>query len=271
MTAAAAAGYQVTGFEGLPECLTYADGVLTAVLPDSSFQNGSYTLYPIVQDMATGQEVTLSSKLTFRVQTYNSDKLGFSASAKGKLDTLNPDSGIVYTVKLKNCVGDIQAVELTGADADKFEAVLDSDGTIRLTMMDGETYATNVTYKAALVLTVYGREITGSLLSIRVSQSTLKVTVPKSLTYDPNESTLSCELTPSAPLADVVLSTKTAKEFQNALGSLSLEDNVVVFEITDPAALTPGKSYTVCLDVTPENNAENVKPTTVRLTVKVAK
>ena len=39
----------------------------------------------------------------------------------------------------------------------------------------------------------------------------------------------------------------------------------------DTGALKAGKSYTLYLDVTPENNASNVKPSQVKLTVKVMK
>ena len=35
--------------------------------------------------------------------------------------------------------------------------------------------------------------------------------------------------------------------------------------------LTPGKSYTLYLDVTPVNNAENVVPTQVKVNIKVSK
>ncbi len=34
--------------------------------------------------------------------------------------------------------------------------------------------------------------------------------------------------------------------------------------------LTPGKSYTLYLDVTPVNNAENVVPTQVKVNIKVS-
>ena len=67
------------------------------------------------------------------------------------------------------------------------------------------------------------------------------------------------------------LSAQTAKEFQAALGELRVDGNRVEFEITNPGALKAGKSYSVALEAIPENNAENVKPITIRLTVKVAK
>lgn len=45
----------------------------------------------------------------------------------------------------------------------------------------------------------------------------------------------------------------------------------ITFRLAHPGLLTPGKSYIVCLDVTPKNAATNIKATQVKLTVKVQK
>ena len=82
-----------------------------------------------------------------------------------------------------------------------------------------------------------------------------------------------------AKLENISLSSKTAALFRLAMGTGALtaeyaEDGrsaVVRFQVKHPGFLTYGKSYTVYLDVTPENNAANVKPSQLKLTVKTYK
>ncbi len=270
-------GYQVVDFTGKSDSMTYdADtGILTVALEDASDNGGNYTLYPVVRDVETGEEVELPTKLSFKVQTYNSQKLSVSLSAKGKLDT-QTDSEILYTVtKLTGCLGTVDNVILEGQDKDLFRAdmdVVNGKTTVHLTLVDGVTYATNKAYKVQFRFYACGTEILSPVQTVKVTQTALKVTAPKNITYyQAQKSPLRVVLTTNVPLDEVVLNDKTAKEFRAAVGEVTLNGNRVEFEITNPAALTAGKSYSVALDATPENNAENAKPVAVRLTVKVQK
>ena len=275
-------GYQVTDFEGMPEYMSYdADtGNLTVILPDGSFTGeSSCYLSPIVRDEESGQEVPLSTKLTLKVQTLNTTKLTVSLSAKGKLNTVDPDSAIAYTVtKVNNCLGTVEGVDMVGQDGDLFQANLDTSGVkplVLLRLLPGESYATNKTYKIRFRFTVCGEKVLSSVLSVKVTQTALKVTAPKTAVYYLSQSgPLRCSLKANLPLESVALSARTAKEFQQALGgqeNLRLTGNRVEFKLTNPGALTAGKSYSVQLELTPENAAENTKPTTIKLTVKVMK
>ena len=274
-------GYQVTDFEGLPEYMSYeaGSGELTVILPDGNFTGETCNLYPIVRDEESGQEVRLSTKLTLKVQTVNTSKLTVSLSAKGKLDTVNPDSAIAYTVtKVNNCLGTVDDVSLEGTDGNLFQAELDTSGAkpvVLLRLLPGESYATNQTYKVQFRFTVCGVEALSPVQSVKVTQTALKVTAPKSAVYYLSQSApLRCSLTANVPLESVALNAKTAKEFQQALGgeeNLRLVGNRLEFRLTNPGALTVGKSYSVQLELLPENAAENTKPTTVKLTVKVMK
>ena len=274
-------GYQVTDFEGLPEYMSYdADnGNLTMVLPDGTFTGETCNLYPVVRDEESGQEVKLETKLSLKVQTINTNKLMVSLSAKGKLDTVNPDSAIAYTVtKVNNCLGTVDGVSLDGTDGALFQAELDTSGTkpvVLLRLLPGESYATNKTYKVQFCFTVCGAEVRSSILSVKVAQTALKVTAPKSAVYYLAQSgPMRCSLTANLPLESVALSAKTAKEFQQALGgeeNLQLVGNRLEFRLANPSALKAGKSYIVQLELLPENAAENTKPAIVKLTVKVMK
>ena len=274
-------GYQVTDFEGLPDYMRYdaETSELTVVLPDETFTGGTCNLYPIVREEESGQEVSLPTKLTLKVRTLNTTKLTVSLSAKGKLNTVDPDSAIAYTVtKVNNCLGTVEGMDLAGQDGDLFQADLDTSGVkpiVLLRLLPGESYATNKTYKVQFRFTVCGKEVLSSVLSVKVTQTALKVTAPKTAVYYLSQSgPLRCSLKANLPLESVALSAKTAKEFQQALGgqeNLRLIGNRVEFKLTNPGALTAGKSYSVQLELTPENAAENTKPTTIKLTVKVMK
>ena len=274
-------GYQVTDFEGLPDYMRYdaETSELTVVLPDETFTGKTCNLYPIVREEESGQEVQLSTKLTLKVQTLNTNKLTVSLSAKGKLNTVDPDSAITYTVtKVNNCLGTVESVDLAGQDGDLFQADLDTSGVkpiVLLRLLPGKSYATNKTYKVRFRFAVCGREVLSSVLSVKVTQTALKVTAPKTAVYYLSQSgPLRCSLKANLPLESVALSAKTAKEFQQALGgqeNLRLVGNRVEFKLTNPGALKAGKSYSVQLELLPENAAENTKPTIVKLTVKVMK
>lgn len=274
-------GYQVTDFEDLPDYMRYdaETSELTVVLPDETFTGETCNLYPIVREEESGQEVHLSTKLTLEVRTLNTNRLTVSLSAKGKLNTVDPDSAIAYTVtKVNNCLGTVEGVDLVGQDGDLFQADLDTSGgkpLVLLRLLPGKSYATNKTYKVRFRFAVCGREVLSSVLSVKVTQTALKVTAPKTAVYYLSQSgPLRCSLKANLPLESVALSARTAKEFQQALGgqeNLRLTGNRVEFKLTNPGALTAGKSYSVQLELTPENAAENTKPTTIKLTVKVMK
>lgn len=284
------AGYTVTDFEELPDGMSYdaETGLLTVSLPDESSTGGTYKLKAIVRDNTTMQEVTLPTAVTFKVTTYTSNKLSVSLSASGKLDTMNPNSAIVYKInKINNCLGTVEGVALAGADADKFHAELDTTGAapvIRLTMLDGQQYATNVTYKVQFNLSVCGQDVLSPVMSVRVTQSALKLKAATTVTLYQSqtkrlENTITITSPMTATIADVQLNTaKTPALFLNAIGGESgfaavINGNTASISFTTSASakLRAGSSYKIVLDVTPANCTANIKPTQITITVKVMK
>ena len=262
------------GFENLPDGMDFADGVLTVALPDGNSTGGSYSLYAVVS--RNGEEVTLPAPLTLKVQTCDKAP-AVKLAAKGKLDVLNPNSEIVYTPKLTNCLGTVEDIQLTGADCDLFEAEV-VDGLIHLTMVEGGEYATRATYKVTPVLTVCGRDITGPTLSIKVTQSALKLAkLPNRTVYQSQTAPLAVKLAVTSPanaeIGDVQLNVKTTAALRNALeaaGGIQADEATVSFPAKAFAALKPGR-YTVILDVTPANAATDTKPTQAKFTLAVQK
>lgn len=280
-------GCELAGFreleQGLYSGLSFENGVITASLRDSNDLGGSYKLTPVVRHCATGQLVDLPAAVTLKVAAYNSDKLSMSLSAKGKLDTLDPESALVYTVtRLTNCQGSLTDLRLEGPDKDLFRAVLDSDSNrIHLTMVPGQTYATNVTYQVRFRLTVCGREILSPVMKFKVTQTALKfAAMPVAPIYQAQTGPLTVRLTLTAPagaaIGDIRLNEKTSAAFLEAIGGpegfrADPETLTLRFALPSPGNLRANSTYTVLLDITPKGNAENVKPTQVRLTVKVMK
>ena len=262
------------GFENLPEGMDFEGGVLTVTLPKENSTGGTYSLYAVVS--RNGEEVTLPAPLTLKVQTYDKAP-AVKLAAKGKLDVLNPNSEMVYTPKLTNCLGTVEDVQLTGADCDLFEAEV-VDGLIHLTMVEGGEYATRATYKVTPVLTVCGRDITGPALSIKVTQSALKLAkLPNRTVYQSQTAPLTVKLAVTGPagaeIGDVQLNAKTTAALWNALeaaGGIQTDEATVSFPAKAFAALKPGR-YTVILDVTPYNAASDTKPTQAKFTLAVQK
>lgn len=269
-----AGNYRVVGFEGLPYGMSFDDetGILSITLSDESDSGGTYGLRPIVQDLETEEEVKLPTRVNFKVQTYYSEKIGVSLLSRGKLDTQKLESERIYTVKLTNCLGIVEDMTLEGPDGDLFDAALDDDGTVHLKLKDEQTYATNRAYRIRFRFTVFGKEVLTPIQRVTVSQTPLKVTVSKNITYRlGQEEPLKFKLTATAPVEEITMGSTTNAAFQEAFAGPFLEDDECSFYILDPDALKAGKSYSVALKVTPENNAENIPPVTVRVTVKVQK
>ena len=260
------------GFENLPEGMDFENGVLTVALPDGNSTGGTYSLYAVVS--RNGEEVTLPAPLTLKVQTYDKAP-AVKLAAKGKLDVLNPNSEIVYTPKLTNCLGTVEDVQLTGADCDLFEVEV-VDGRIHLTMVEGGEYATRATYKVTPILTVCGRDITGPALSVKVTQSAMKLAkLPNRTVYQSQTAPLTVKLAVTSPasaeIGDVQLNAKTTAALRNALdaaGGIQADEAAVSFPASAFAALKPGL-YTVILDVTPSNAASDTKPTQAKFTLAV--
>ena len=267
-------GYAIEGFEELPDCLDYADGILTATIPNADFTGGSYVLNAIVS--RNGETATLPAGVILRVQVYDRAP-SFRLTAKGKLDVLNPASEIIYTPRLTNAQGTVTDIRLKGADAELFAAEV-ADGVVHLTMAKGCTYSTRTTYRVTPVLTFCGQEVTGSTLSIRVTQSTVKLaklsnrTVYQSQTA-PLVQVLSITSPATAEFGEITLNSRSTAALRNAMeaaGGIEVSGGVVRFPAKAFASLKPGR-YTVILDVTPENAAADAKPIQARFTLTVQK
>ena len=224
-----------------------------------------------------GNDWAKEVKLTHRI-TVTEKKPTVKFTAKGKLDVLNPESEIVYTPKLTNAAGTITDVQLTGEDAKLFNAEV-VDGLVHLKLAEsGENYSTKKTYKVTPVVTLLGKDITGPTLSVKVTQSAMKLAkLPNLTVYQSQATPLSVKLAVTSPanakIGDVRLNAKTTAALRNALdaaGGIQVDEAAVSFPAAAFTDLKPGK-YTVILDVFPANAASDTKPIQAKFTLTVQK
>ena len=245
------------------------NGILALTLDNG--KTTTATVYLKGSDWA--KEIRLTHKITV-----TGKKPTVKLSAKGKLDVLNPASEIVYTPKLTNATGTITDVRLEDQDANLFNAEV-VDGLVHLKLAkSGENYATKKTYKVMPVVTLLGKDITAPTLSIKVTQSALKLAkLPNRTVYQSQTAPLAVKLAVTSPasaeIGDVQLNVKTTAALRKALeaaGGINFEADTVTFPASAFAALNPGR-YTVILDVFPANAASDTKPIQARFTLTVQK
>ena len=247
---------------------TIKNGKLIVTLDNA--KTTTATIYFKGNDWA--KEVKLTHKITVTNKTPT-----VKFTAKGKLDVLNPESEIVYTPKLTNATGTITGVRLEGTDAELFNAKV-VDGLVHLSLVDGGEYATRKTYKITPVVTLLGNEIEGPTLSVKVTQSALKLAkIPNQTASKSKQEPLTVNLTVTSPataeIADVRLNAKTTAALRNALDAadgIQADGGTVTFPAETFKHLKPGK-YSIILDVTPANAAIDTKPIQAKFTLTVQK
>lgn len=266
--------------------LTVEDGVLNVYLNTQEVFKKTYNLLPIAADPTGDRGSVPMVKLT--VQSYETTKpVTVAQSAKGKLDTLNRDSVITYTVgKITNALGPVENVHLEGKDAWRFQVsgiTTDAKGkqTFTLSLVEGETYSTKETYEVQFVYWLCGDTVSSAPVKVKVSQSAVKITATAGMFYLSQQSPYRVDLKVTSP-ATAVLSgnidvdaTKTSRELVDAIEEVwSYNDDdgntAANFQIRENHNLKAGKSYKLVLNVKPEGAAENIS-TQVTVTVKVSK
>ena len=277
--------YRFAYFKKLPKGVEYDwhTDEFIVTLTEETRNGGTFQLEGMVLRMLGyyGYYSTdLDKNLTLKIQTYDKDP-SFKLSAKGKLDVLNPDSEIVYTPKLTNCLNAPTAVELTGDNTDLFNVSLDSEGKIHLTLAkSGKHYSTKTAYKVTPVLTACGQKITGAALSVKVTQSAFKLAkLPNRTVFTTQTTALMQQLVVAGPagakIGDVTLNAKTTAALREAVetaGGIGFDLQTGMITVPSEAFtnLKPGR-YTLILDVTPANTDPDTKPTQAKLTLTVRK
>ena len=269
--------------------LVYEYGMLKAKLT-GEVPNGNYTytLVPVVQDDVGSQMQLKEIKLT--VQVYEGN-VSITQSGKGKLDSANANSSIVYTIsKITNALGQVTKVELIGDDSDRFEISelgVNAKGQQVFELKRRVEYGVSLseTYQVQFRYTICGTTYDSAVQKIKFTQSALKVTAPVAQYYLSQTAPMSVELAVATPagaqMGLIAVNKATSKELIAALGVMEgeylyenwkgFESRILELDVWDKSTLVAGKTYKLALDITPVGNADGAKTNTVTVSVKINK
>ena len=250
-----------------------------------------FAVSPKVMDEATGEIATLKA-INFTVRVYANARYSATVSASGKLDAVARDTdAITYTLtRLTNVVGQAVDVELVGDDAEKFnysavEYNTKGQPVVRVWLKDGESYATNLTYKIILRFTLdSGIKVDTNVLNLRVSSTALRlVGTPKQVNVYQSQSRMRIvyyNVNVTAPvgadISEIRLGKLNAQQqafvdvatpyfSYNADGSATVK-----LVIRDTGKLAANKTHTLPLEVFAYGQA-TATPAKLNLSVKVLK
>ncbi|MDE5717240.1 MAG: hypothetical protein K2I53_06430, partial [Lachnospiraceae bacterium] len=252
---------------------------VTARLNNKAVDSGSYKY--IVQAAKNGQ--IWKTPLTLKVVNTAPDK-AVKLTAKGSIDVLNRDGSFMTLTPSLKAVGgefvvsDGREVKLTGRDAHLFRAVWSEDGkTIELRAKRYETLVTKYQYTVTPLLTlrnIYGEteETAAPAVKFKLKQGSVKVSaLPQTaLLYSGAYNSVEIDMNAvfkgvDAPeMERVVLTGNT-----DVVSYVYNKDGKGTLIMKDTGRAVKGKTYTLQFQVSFAEQADNVKPVTVRCKVKV--
>ena len=248
-------------------------------LNNKAVEPGTYKY--IVQAAKNGQ--IWKTPLTLKVVNTAPGK-AVKITAKGSIDVLNRDgSFMTLTPSLKSVSGEFvipagREVKLTGRDAHLFRASWSEDGkTIALRAKRNETLVINYQYTVTPLLTLRNvsgvtEETAAPAVKFKVKQGSAKVSAsPKTAlmysgAYNSVEIDMSAVLKGAdAPEIERVALTGNTDAFTYVYN----KDGKGTLTMKDTGRAVKGKNYSLQFKVSFAEQADNVKPVTVRVTVKV--
>lgn len=255
------------------------NALVSVRLNNKAVTSGTYKY--IVQAAKNGQ--IWKTPLTLKVVNTAPGK-AVKLTAKGSIDVLNRDgSFMTLTPSLKAVSGEFvisesREVKLTGRDAHLFRAVWSEDGkTIELRAKRYETLVTKYQYTVTPLLTlrnIYGEteEIAAPAVKFKLKQGSVKVSASPqtALLYSGAYNSVEIDMNAVLKGADapemerVVLAGNT-----DAVSYVYNKDGKGTLIMKDTGRAVKGKTYTLQFQVSFAEQADNVKPVTVRCKVKV--
>ncbi len=248
-------------------------------LNNKAVNTGTYKY--IVQAAKNGQ--IWKTPLTLKVVNTAPEK-AVKMTAKGSIDVLNRDgSFMTLTPSLKAVSGEFvisesREVKLTGRDAYLFRAGWSEDGkTIELRAKRNETLVTKYQYTVTPLLTLRNingetEEIAAPAVKFKLKQGSVKVTAwpQTALMYSGAYNSVEIDMNAVLKGADapeiekVVLAGNT-----DAFSYVYNKDGKGTLTMKDTGRAVKGKSYSLQFKVSFAEQADNMKPVTVRCKVKV--
>ena len=252
---------------------------IKARLHNKAVAKGDYKY--IVQAAMDGK--VWKTPLTLKIVNTAPDK-AVSIAANGSIDVLNREGSFrTLTPSLKAVNGTFEipedgSVKLTGRDAHLFRAVWSENGkTIELRAKDNVTLVINYQYMVTPVLTIRNvngetEEIAAAPVKFKVKQGSVKTSVsPNSaLMYSGSYNAVDLNMKAVLQGADapgiekVILVGNT-----DAFAYVYNKDGKGTLTMKDTGRAVKGKSYSLQFQIFFAERADNVKPVTVRYSVKI--
>lgn len=205
-------------------------------------------------------------------------------AVKGSIDVLNRDGSFMTLTPSLNAVSGVfvipenREVKLTGRDAHLFQADWSEDGrTIELRAKREETLVTKYQYTVTPVLTLRNvigetEEVQAPAVKFKLKQGSVKVSaLPKTvLMYSGAYNSVEVDMDALLKGADAPeIESVTLVGNTDAFAYEYIKDGKGTLTMKDTGRAVKGKNYSLQFRVSFAEQADNVKPVTVRCTVKV--
>ena len=265
----------------------YEDGQIKASLNDK-VNKGSYT-YTLETTALVGDN-SLPLKATTLTVSVIQKVPSVKVKAKGSIDVLQREqTAITYTLTISSLSGKISRIELTGQDADHFNWTVNENGSIRVSAKEDAVFRTDCKYQIRFAFTLItengSQKIETNVLTIKVKQGKVSLKAkqtdgvyPLKSAFKENGYALDAQLTISKPVGAVVenislIDPNGSFELLNWTtdenGVINMTVALTETEARQKLALKLKKAYKLKLEVELKGAAENVKPVSTNLTVKV--
>ena len=196
-------------------------------------------------------------------------------SAKGSINLADrAGTSIIYTPKLSNVSAIVEHVELTGDDADAFEATVVDGGKIEVKAVPGFCLNANVKYETGMILTLDNDSEISTSVSIKPVNKLPKVkaSVTKGTLYQASDRKISTDLiiTQKAGQNFEIDKVRLAEDQNSKYFRVSYSsDKKVTISLSDKASGLKAGKYTVKYNVFFKDAASNAKPVSMKMTVTV--
>lgn len=264
--------------QGLDFAFDDETGKLAVWFNDSSkVDTGTYT-YSLSANIEEGSKA--KTKLKVKVLDKEPEKT-VTVSAKGTIDIIDrKNTSVVCTAKFTNISGKIADVKLTGQDAHLFEVSLNEKNQAVIKAREDVAYITKYPYKVQLAYTLNSGSrdyrVTSKPLSLKLKQG--KASITANLTsiwfYQAADNAINVEITVmnskgnNLEISDVTLA--ETKDLKGAF-TLAYDETAQCYKlaIQDSGKVKKNKTYTLKLNVRTKEQADNEKPISVSVKVKV--
>jgi len=253
-------------------------GKLEVWFNDSRNVNAGTYNYNILAKVADGKLAKTKIKVKVVDKTPAST---ITVKTKGSIDIIDrKNTAVLCNAKFSNVSGKVVNVRLAGQDAHLFNVTLNESGEVKITAREDVAYITKYGYKLQLVYTLESSDRTydvvskAFLIKVKQGKTTVNAKMDSAQLYQAADNAINLNLTAINKIGTELeireVAIVEAKATKNAF-KLTYDDTAKCYKlcVNDVSKLKKNKNYTIKLNVWTKNQADNERPTTVSIKVKV--